>query len=115
MSEWPIVLSNDDGIRPAGKPDECFYCRRKIGQEHRDKCIIVQKRVQLKYTFIIERYVPYFWDKKRAEDYFNDGTWCALNSIDDIEDQESDCLCDIFECEFLDIIDNTPKRETQGV
>lgn len=23
---WPLVLENDDGIRPAGDSDRCFYC-----------------------------------------------------------------------------------------
>ena len=113
MSEWPIVLQNDDGIRPAGRPDECFYCDRKVGEEHKDHCVVVKKKVEMKYIFTIERYVPYFWDKTKIESYFNESGWCADNSIDDLENQDGDCLCDIFECEFLNIIDDTPKRLTK--
>lgn len=28
----PIVKKDDTGIRPAGKPDECFYCHSKVGE-----------------------------------------------------------------------------------
>ena len=29
LASCPLVDPKDDGIRPAGKPDECFYCNRK--------------------------------------------------------------------------------------
>lgn len=51
MSYWPLVDPNDDGIRPAGKPDECFYCNSKVGEEHGRQCCIVTKLVRLEYTF----------------------------------------------------------------
>ena len=25
---WPTVHEKDDGIRPAGRPDQCFYCKQ---------------------------------------------------------------------------------------
>ena len=50
MSAWPLVHERDDGIRPAGRPDECFYCHRKVGQEHKRQCGIIDKRVEMRVT-----------------------------------------------------------------
>jgi hypothetical protein len=42
--EMPLVLPNDDGIRPAGNSDECFYCNQKIGTSHKEDCVCLQKK-----------------------------------------------------------------------
>jgi hypothetical protein len=39
MDNWPLVAPNDDGIRPAGPRDACFYCRQKVGQPHKPDCV----------------------------------------------------------------------------
>ncbi len=46
MTKFPLVDKNDDGIRPAGKPDQCFYCQQKVGSEHKKDC---RKGVMDKY------------------------------------------------------------------
>lgn len=38
-----LVRAGD--ARPAGAPDECFYCRSKMGAEHKDDCIIIDGRI----------------------------------------------------------------------
>ena len=30
-NNWPLVDKNDDGIRPAGRQDACFYCGQRVG------------------------------------------------------------------------------------
>ena len=47
-----IVTADDEGIRPAGKPDECFYCLRKVGELHRDDCVTVT--VVRRYKVILD-------------------------------------------------------------
>jgi hypothetical protein len=42
---WPVVYEKDAG-RPAGAPDECFVCRRKIGQRHVVGCAIGKFRYE---------------------------------------------------------------------
>jgi hypothetical protein len=42
---WPVVYEKDAG-RPAGAPDECFLCRRKIGQPHKEGCSMGKFRAE---------------------------------------------------------------------
>ena len=116
-TDWPLVLSNDDGIRPAGKPDHCFYCRQKVGQPHGPTCVVVTKLVRLRYTFAVDVRVPHFWTPADIESHRNDSSWCADNALDDvaahtIDDPAGPCLCDRFDAEFVEVLDDTPHRET---
>jgi len=115
MDAWPTVAENDDGIRPAGKPDECFYCNRKVGEIHGPECVIVTKRVKVRYSFEIEIDVPHFWDEGLIDFRLNDSSWCADNAIEEIgkyrEASGDECLCGIFEGRFIDVVDATPRRE----
>ncbi len=89
--DWPLVDPMDDGIRPAGKPDCCFYCSRRVGTVHGDDCVIVHKLVEHRIT--VERpgrvFVgswtfeePYFWDEEFSVFHKNDSSWCAGNLRD---------------------------------
>lgn len=116
---WPVVLPDDDGIRPAGKPDECFYCNQKVGTPHGPECVCVHKRVRVRYTMEIEIEVPAFWDKQMVLSHRNESSWCADNCVNDIEaflerlrhwDKDVGpagwsgfCLCDGFACEVIDM------------
>lgn len=46
LANWPTVSADDPGIRPAGKPDECFYCHAKVGELHWPECCVVVKDVK---------------------------------------------------------------------
>lgn len=109
---WPLVVENDDGIRPAGNPDECLYCRQKIGQPHGSECVCVTKRVKLRYTIEIETDLPHSWDKDMIEFHRNESSWCTDNLIDELQEyvDEGQCLCLSSECEFVRVVDSTPKR-----
>lgn len=86
---WPLVDPKDDGIRPAGPPDACFYCRREVGQEHARDCVIVEKLVELRVfredkeigTWTL--YDPYHWDGWNSEFHKNESSWCAGNFLDE--------------------------------
>ena len=114
--EWPLVVENDDGIRPAGPPDECFYCQQKVGQPHGRECVIVTKRVKVRYTMEIEIVVPHDWDEHMIDFHRNDSSWCASNAVEDIKDYvdrmgEDECLCSKFKSEYLGVADDTPTRK----
>jgi hypothetical protein len=113
--KWPIVLKNDEGIRPAGNPDECFYCKSKVGELHKKDCVIVTKIVKVKYTFEIEICVPHSWDQDQINFHRNESSWCASNAIDDLVefDNKVGCLCPYFEAEYIEVVDNTPVRLTK--
>ena len=106
----PVVDKNDNGIRPAGKPNECFYCNQKVGTPHKEDCVVVYKKVKVKYSYEIEIEVPYGWDKEQIEFHRNVGSWCADNSVDELQEliEEGNCLCGCFEAEVLSIPDQKP-------
>ena len=83
---YPLVKENDTGIRPAGKPDECFYCGSKVGEPHKHGCVTVVKKVKLKATIEYEKEVPADWDDEQIYYHYNLGTWCANNIVDDLKD-----------------------------
>lgn len=88
---WPLVDPHDDGIRPASKPDECLYCRQRIGQPHERECVIVTKRVEMrvvatlptgeKLTGTWQFDEVYSWDEGMTEFHKNESSWCASNFL----------------------------------
>lgn len=104
---FPLVIPGGASIRPAGKPDECFYCRQKIGSPHNTECVMVTKRVRVRYSFEIEIDVPHCWGVVALEYHRNDGTWCANNALDELA--KIPCLCPVFKCEHLADVDLNPR------
>ena len=91
--------------RPAGKPDRCFYCGRKIGKLHKYECVCNDHKVKVSYSFDIEVMFPKSWSKEDIEFHRNEGTWCADNAINElvkVAEKES-CLCGCFKCKVLSI------------
>lgn len=92
-SLWPLVDPKDDGIRPAGPPDACLYCRCKVGQPHGRECVCVTKRIEMRVLawFGGTRRViglwqldqPYSWDARMSEFHKNRSSWCASNFLDE--------------------------------
>jgi len=100
IMDLPIT---DDGIRPAGKPTECFYCHRPKG-EHELDCVTVQKSVVLKMTIMMVVSVPRCSDEDNINFFFNESSSCANNVLDDLSDwaaQKGNCICGAHETEFL--------------
>lgn len=115
---FPIVLSNDYGIRPAGRKDECFYCHQKVGTKHKAECVMVLKKIKAKYIFEIELEVPYFWNADMFEFHHNESSWCASNAVSEIQrlypaDGES-CPCGVFKAEYVsDVVPGPYSKEQQ--
>lgn len=108
---WPKVVENDFGIRPAGKPDECFYCQRKIGEEHGRECVMVVKTVEIAYTFTIPVQVPHFSSSRDIEFLRNESSSCANNILAELQDYatKNGCLCHCQNATYIKDIDNTPR------
>lgn len=92
------VAKDDDGIRPNGEPDSCFYCQQKVGKLHTKNCVITwrDKKVKLIALVEFEEEVPEHWDEEDIRFRYNDSTWCASNLFDrfDNEDDETNsCGC----------------------
>ncbi len=88
LSDILLIRENDRGIRPAGKPDECFYCKMKVGNYHSIDCVVLTKKN--KYSILVEgEYIgtliwddPISWDIKQCESHKNDSSWCVDNALE---------------------------------
>ena len=88
---WPLVDPRDDGIRPAGSPDECFYCRQRVGKLHGPECVMVTKVVELAVRAELndDKIVTGLWqlDELHCRDWvsiefrYNESSWCAGNFL----------------------------------
>lgn len=123
-NEWPTVAPNDDGIRPAGKPDECFYCSGKVGKEHARDCVCVTKRVKVRFTVDLELDAPHSWTADKVNFRYQGSSWCGSNlaamvtAERDQRDADGSCMCEIVSGELLEVVDATPRRqllETKGL
>jgi len=115
ISQWPLVVEGDDGIRPAGPKDACFYCGQKIGTPHGKECVIVTKIVKIRFCIEIPVQVPHSWDQRMIDFRYNESSWCASNLIEDLKDfdEKHGCLCPVTEAKYIETIDNTPTRKVR--
>lgn len=101
VKNW-IVHEGD--ARPAGKPDECFYCHQPIGMEHKTGCVIRSRTVVMEVTITLVREVPEHWDTDIIEFTWGQGTWCADNIIETLEkitEDDDHCLCGQFDSRYV--------------
>lgn len=135
-----MVLPNDDGIRPAGQPDECFYCYQKVGQLHDPSCVTVSKIVRYKVMLsdtavflenmeqvgVFERGEPHSWTPEECEGHKNMSSWCKSNALNHInwtvdtyqqlfqvhkEESGADCACGWLTFVFDCVVDEGPLVE----
>lgn len=97
---WKVDLHS---TRPAGKPDECFYCQAKIGDDHRKGCVIRSRTVMVRVSFDLIREVPEDWEASMVEFHMNESSSCADNLIEEISTQAErlGCACGVTEGVFL--------------
>ena len=132
-ADWPIVAPDDDGIRPAGRPDQCFYCHRKVGELHGDDCVTILKEVEYAVMFdgecvgTFRRDTPYSWTIAECVFHLNDSSWCVDNAWDGIQwepgaetrvrqrvdEHGGGCACGVLKFEYRSITKPGPyqKRE----
>lgn len=95
----------DDGIRPKGEQEKCFYCDAQKG-EHAPDCVCVQRSVVMEVTV---RYVapePRASTAEFIEEMRNEGSWCVSNAINHLAALDS-CLCTVASLRF--VREATPK------
>jgi len=137
---WPVMTHDDPGIRPAGRPDRCFYCNAHIGEPHGAECVTVVRLVEIRITAevgdktftstwrVLE---PCSFDADSINFMYNESTWCASNLLRDhvkpnvtwdqpgvwevlqaLYDSGESCLCSEISCEYVRDIDSTPRRRS---
>lgn len=103
MFEDYIKRVTKEDERPLGKRGECFYCKRAVGQTHKDECVCLTRKITLEIKGNIEIDVPSFWDADLIEFHFNESSWCADNIIDELNKhiKSRGCLCDILQFRYI--------------
>lgn len=81
--------------RPASGKDECFYCNEPVGEYHKSDCVLVNRDVEIEMRIRYKVKEPSHWDKEQIEFYRNEGSWCASNVLEELQelDKEKGCLC----------------------
>lgn len=81
----PIIAPDDDGIRPAGPGNACFYCRRKIGERHSTTCVMWVRAVKIRAILEFDIDEPVSFTKNDIEARFNEGSFCASTILEWME------------------------------
>lgn len=91
------------GPRPAGQPDECFYCSAAVGDHHDPNCVMRARTVVLRYSFNVVVAVPEHWTPEQVEFHRNDSSWCADNAIhaEFTQRREDACWCPDFRAKYV--------------
>jgi hypothetical protein len=105
VPDFPLVDPRDDGIRPAGAPDECFYCKQKVGTPHLYECTAVSQKVRIRATFEIDVTMPYHWNLEDIEEWLQ-----AENFQLELAELKKGILQDV---EFVSVMDPTPRIKTR--
>lgn len=115
MTHNITVQPNDDGIRPASLPGQCFYCKQQVGQPHSQDCVTVKRMVMVRFTVDIPVEVPAYWDASNIEFYYGEGSWCADNLIEMLQEGAGrvGCLCGHVESVYLRDISTEPYGKLQ--
>ena len=107
VENWLVTPEN--GPRPAGPPDRCFYCGAAIGSQHAESCVIRKRTVVVRATVEYVVTVPEDWDAHMIEFHRNDGSWCAGNGLSEIgrlaeyldRDDAPECGCSLATWEYV--------------
>ena len=99
-ADWKV---GEHSIRPAGKPDECFYCHASKEAQHNAGCVIRERTIVVNITIEIVRTVPEDWGEDMINFHMNESSWCASNIIDELakQDERMSCLCQSCSGEYV--------------
>ena len=110
LAPWPLVDPKDNGIRPAGKAGECFYCNRKVGEEHKRDCVTIQKKVRVQFTVEVIAEAPHSWPDEMIADHQNE-LW--TEGCTELIAPWGGSEFVVVVCEEVETVDDTPTRKVQ--
>ena len=92
-----------EAMRPASDKEQCFYCGQKMGESHKDDCVLIKKKVLVRMIVEYEVEVPNSWDEEIVMFHRNEGSWCSDNAISELEELSGSgqCLCSKTEFEYI--------------
>lgn len=95
-----MILKGNDIVtvadaRPAGKPDECFYCNQPIGEQHTPECVCRKRTVMIRISYDLLIDLPVSWTKEDIEHYGNESSNCGDNQLRMLVEQAArvGCAC----------------------
>lgn len=83
-----LLPVDDDGVRPAGDPNFCFYCGMPKGK-HKDDCVCRQRTVVVEMTIRYVSEVPADWDVHMIEFHKNESSFCLGNDIEQLHQEKN--------------------------
>lgn len=96
------IVTEENGLRPAGPDDRCAFCYAPLGDTHAEDCVLRTRTVVIRHTVDVTVRVPAHWDRHMIEFHRSDASWCASNLVNDLNRRkESDCLCPVHHAEYL--------------
>jgi hypothetical protein len=81
LLQYTILVTETNGIRPDGPPDECFYCHEKLGQPHSRDCCCRRRTIVLRASVDLVIEVPSDWDLGNINFHFNELCNCHDNRL----------------------------------
>ncbi len=97
------LVTKENGPSPAGKPDECCYCKMPIGVQHETDCVLRIRTVMVRMAAEYPISVPESWSAEQIERHRNEGSWCSGNALDELREicGEGACICWLTEFEYI--------------
>lgn len=133
IDESTHAVTPDNGPRPAGKKNECFFCHETVGHLHKDDCPAYSRTVVLQVTIPVVVRVPVGHDTQLINWAWSEGSNCSSNIFRYIEKMEAqleenyhmddeqrksegfvrrqECLCEVPECKITFLREATEKDE----
>lgn len=98
-----LLPTTDNGVRPAGEPDRCFYCRAGISEPHGPECVMVRRSVVIRATIDFVHDVPAHWGEDDIRFNLNESSRCAGNTLADLAEQAEGewCFCGQIDHDFV--------------
>ncbi len=99
-----ILPVKDNGVRPAGAPNLCFYCGNAIQKEHKADCVCRQRTVVVELTLTYVISVPASWTEDDILFHRNDSSFCMNNDLTALAEwanEGNNCTCMMSAVKFL--------------
>lgn len=98
-----FAVTTENGPRPAGPPDRCFYCDEAVGGVHKSDCVLRERTIVARLVIEHVVVVPEHWTPEHFLFHRNEGTWCASNVLRELgaSDGDGPCICHATEVAFV--------------
>lgn len=97
VHEETFIVSKENGVRPAGDQDKCFYCKQLIGDQHKEDCVLRKRTVVVRTVIDHVVSYPVSFDADTINFCRNKSSSCQNNILSELEELEErlgdGCLC----------------------